>query len=245
MYAYNLGGTVEQIGTLVERDIIRAIDDPRKVFSGYDSIEREYHICIPLVTGVVADWTYNLRSKTWVYNEYADCTSIETVEIGLGGLTIDELGDVSIDSLEPAIDDLSPTDTNAPIVVRCQSDGDIEVVDPTMDTDNGVNYETDIISKIFEFPNINDLFSSLRIDVAVQKSGTLFIYGSRSGGLKDDWELFESYSLSKVNEVETIKYQKTVRAKRFAWRITAQDGLFDIVEYEVDIYPSGTTRQGD
>lgn len=245
VYAYNLGGTVEEIGTLVERDILRAIDNPRNVFSGYDSIEREYHICIPLVTGVVVDWTYNLRSKTWAYNEYEDCTTIETVELGLGGLTIDELGDIPIEDLGTvAIDDLSPTDSDAPIVVRGLSDGNISVVDPTADTDEGTIYETVIDSKLYEFPNINDLFAYIRIAIEGQKSGRIYLYGNRTGD-DDDWELFETFDIESVNKITTIKYQKTVRAKRFAWRLTAQSGLFDLLDYEVGIYPSGTTKEGE
>jgi len=252
VYAYSVGGALERIGEKVERDIVRNVDDVEKVFSAYNPIHNEYTIYIPQAGSKwVAAWTYNLRGKTWVYNEYYDQTTADDIEIGSGGLTIDQLGPVPINTLEGTIDDLSPTASTLPTRVYGRGDGSGATEDVNVDTDaphddypTGIIYQTEIVSKVFTIPEDDIYIAEIRIEYDATIGGPFEIQYSRTGGAGlDAWRTAKIVDPQVLEVPRIIKYRRLIKSRRFAWRLISERGLFGILSYEVHVYKAGKSNR--
>lgn len=248
VYAYSPGGQPEPIGRPIEKTILDGVSDVRSVFSGYDSLNNEYHICIPQVgSNFVLVWTYNLRNKAWTRNDYYALTSVDNTDLAVAGTQIDQLGDVPIDSLTGTIDDLSPTSTITPTLSLGRDDGTIAIVDENVDVDaphtdypNGYNYETIIRSKTFFMPRLDMYVSSLVIEYEMKRAGSFLIQFSKNGGATDDsWVTAKTVTPTKLGEPQILRFKRSIRARRFAWQIVSSSGAFDILNYEVTVSSAG------
>lgn len=252
VYAFAPGGQLEPIGRPIENRIVDNIDDPKTVFGSFDPFSNEYTIYIPAVGGVVNAWTFSFRSKTWTRHEYKHITSADVVDLAEGGVTIDQLGDVPIDDLPGTIDSLSPSSNIVPIKTFGRDDGEIAVEDINANTDapyspdfpSGIPYETLVVSKCFTVPEVDMYIAEIVLEYQAVLGGTFTIEYSRNGGATDDsWHTAKTVTPTILGEPRLLKLRKTIRTRRFAWRVITNAGRFEILAYEVHVYPSGKSKK--
>jgi hypothetical protein len=251
MYQYSLNGQLETIDDNITREISKNIDDPEKVFSGYHPKHQEYTIFLPAAgTKIVPAWTYNRRGKTWAYNEYYDVTTADDIELGSGGLTIDQLVG-TIDELIGTIDELSPSVATLSTRVYGYGEGsggeeDINrpVDPPHTDHPNGYAYETELMSKVFTLPEDDIYVAEIRVEYQATIGGSFTIEYSRTGGTGlNPWRVAKVVNPNILGIPRIIKYRKMIRARRFAFRIRSAQGLFDTLSYEVHVYKAGKSHK--
>jgi hypothetical protein len=241
VYTYMLGGGFEPIGRPIEKSIIANIDDPQGIFASYNPIENEYSICIPTIgSKYVNVWTYNFRGKSWVQHEYYALTSIDDIELAEAGLTIDQLGDVPIDSLTGTIDELSPSNPNVSTRTLGRDDGTIAVEDRNTTVDaahtdypTGISYTTRLESKTFVMPSFDIHVSRIIFEYIARLGGSFDLLYSKDNG--KTWHTAKTVTIKELDAPQLLMYQQPIRCKRLTWAIECDDGLFDILSYEVHI----------
>lgn len=240
------GESIEALSQPNEKNIFRNITDPTIVFGGFNPQEQEYTVYIPSVgSKTIQAWTYNFRNKTWSYQEYYDVYSANDTELARASTTIDDLLG-TIDGLVGDIDSLSPLNTIVTVRSYGRGDGSIAVEDVNQPIDathsDGASfstYTTEIISKAFEAEEvgIDLLISDINIEYLMQQSGTFNLYYSRNGGV--DWILAKTFKPTIIGKPRLLQYKKAIRCRRLAWKLEFDDGMFDILSYIVNVYPSG------
>lgn len=249
VYTYFPGQQPIPIAQNVEKDIFANIADTDLVFGGFDPVALEYCIGIPQVgTKMIKEWRINLRNQAWAYNERYDLTTIDEGEFFFGGgLTIDQLPGL-IDNLTGTIDQLSGASTAVGIYRSYgHGDGTIAKEDPTQTKDaphadypTGVEYTTEIVSKAFEQPDVNTLYSQIKIEYKALVGGTFQLQYSKNGGATtDSWRVAKSITMTDLGAPRLLNYIKCIRARKLAWRLIATEGMFDILKYEINVYPGG------
>ena len=249
-YLWTPGQQPQPIGRPIERTILENVKDAKLIFSSYNPITNEYAICIPEATTNFVDvWTFNLRNNAWTKNVYYRLTSIDDVAVGSPGLTIDQLGTKTIESLTGTINELSGQ--AAPVSTRVfgRSDGTIMQEDNLANTDaphedfpllSGMEFETVITSKEFTIPR-NDIYvAEIRIEYRATRPSSMTIDYSKTGGGENsnDWQSFKSIVPTVIGTPQLLIVRRMVRCRQFAWRLRAKAGDFEILSYEVHCYPS-------
>lgn len=254
VYAYSPGSLPEAISRNIEKTLFSNVDDPDTIFAAYNPIPNEYTVYIPGVgSNFVQAWTYNFRGKAWAYNEYYGLTSADDTELAIAGTTVDQLGDVAIDDLVGTVDDLSPTSEIITSRAYGRNDGTIMLEDINEDLDAphtdyplGVPFDTLITSKAFTVPEDDIYIAKIVIEYQANRSGTFKIEYSKDGGATDDsWRVGKTVKPTRLGKPTLLIYRKVIKARRFAWRLTTTAGLFETLAYEVHVYPSGQSGQGE
>lgn len=262
VWAYAPNSTPEPISRSIENELLRAIDDPEKVFGGYNFIENEYSVGIPASSSALMRiWTYNFRTKAWVYDEYEAISKIADLPIAISGLTIDELIG-TIEGLTGTINSLGPSSSTPVTRLYGRTDGEIIQEDYNFNTDtdpvvsgstlgsqSGVITMT-LVSKDYELPEVDAYFSRVTIKLRARRSGTVVLSYSKDNR---DWVVAKSKTFTPA-EVATssnertgmscfIRFHKNLHCRRLNWRLTADSGDFDIEWYEIKYYPAGVYRK--
>lgn len=252
VYAYSPGSQPEPIGRPIEKTILNNVDDPDTVFAAYAPIPNEYTIFIPGVgSNFVQGWTYNFRGKTWAYNEYYGLTGADDSELAVAGTTIDQLGDVAIDDLQGTIDSLSPTSTIITARSYGRNDGTIMLEDENADQDAphtdyplGVSFDTVLVSKVFTMPEDDIYIAKIVIEYQANRGGQFKLEYSKNGGATDDsWKVAKTVTPQVLGQPRLLILRRCIKARRFAWRLTTQAGNFEILSFEVHVYPSGQSTK--
>lgn len=241
VWLYTPGTAPVPIGRPVESNIIKGVDDPRMCFGSYDGKNAEYTICIPRASStLVTTWTYNFRTQAWAEGEYDGISSLDDISLSNagGGLTIDELVG-TIDQLLGTIDELSPSSVTLNSRVFGRTDGELVLQDEIAQTDAGRAYHTEIISKSFSIPKDDVYVCALTIEFIKRGDGSIRIYQSKNGG--DDWTLYRTVANDylTLEKRQIVNIKKPVRARKYAWKIEADDGLFDILSFQVKVQGAG------
>lgn len=241
IYAWNVGAYPEEIGSPVFPDIMAAIDDPLKIFSGYDTQQREYSIGLVLAgTTIVRVWTYSFRTKAWVYDEIDLLSCLGDIDSPFSNTSsFDELVG-TFDQALGTFDTWGVTTVGKPARYFGYSNGEIYAEDKSVDTDVGTNYTSDMQSKDFHQAGIDVYFSRIKIKYQSRKAGQLTLSYSKDKG--DTWTVSKTASYG-AKDKKSIEHVRVVKAERLRWRITATTGLFDLIEFSVHISPSGDTKE--
>src|SRR5215203_245068 len=251
VYAYQPGSQPEPIGRPIEKSIIANIDDPELIFSSYDPVHNEYSIAIPQVGSADVDvWTYNLRGKAWARNTYYKITSMDDTDIAAAGTTIDELGDTLIDNLVGDINSLSPIADIVSTRNIGRDDGTIGIIDenaaldaPHTDFPLGIPYQTQLVSKAFTVPESDIYIAQINIEYLSRTGGAFTLEYSLTGGALDDWKVAKTVNPSVIGKPKLLILRKVIKSRRFAFRLTTDAGLFEVLSYEVHVYPSGRSTK--
>lgn len=254
-YGYVQGGTApERIGLPVETDIMAGISDPQSIFGSYSAQHNEYTLFIPSPNnGPLKAWTFNFRSKAWSYQEYdVSFTEFHDVDAFVGsGTTIEQLTG-TIEQLSGTIESLGNTiavtssrlaGTSTALVAFEDSTA---VIDQSVSGVGGINYAVEIQSKDFLFPDIDMYVGEIRVEYKPYSSGALEIDYSKDGG--NTWIFGKVIKTTNLNIPQIIRYRKQIRTRRLRFRIRSSNdqgivpGLFDVVGYEVHVYPGGESR---
>lgn len=241
VYAWNVGSYPEEIGAAVFPDIMAAVDDPLKIFSGYDTQQREFSICLPLAgTSIVRVWTYSFRTKAWVYDEIDLLSCLGDIDSPFSNTSsFDELVG-TFDQALGTFDTWGVTTVGKPARYFGYTNGEIYTEDKAADTDVGVSYPCDIQSKDFHSPGNDTYFSRIKVEYQSRKAGTLTLSYSKDKG--KTWTISKTASFG-ANDNKSIEHVRVVKAKRLRWRITSSSGLFDLIEYSIHVSPSGDTKE--
>lgn len=241
VWAYEVGGGLNSIGRPIDNALIRNIDAPSKIFASYNPIENEYILCIPTVgSGIVKCWTFNFRSKAWVYDEIPNIVSADDVDIASGGVTIDDLVG-TIDQLTGTIDELSPAQVVTPTRSYGKLDGNIIVEDPNTYTDAGAEYETEFISKLFELPTVDNIINEVRIEYFLDGAVQAELYIQRDGR---DFVLVKALNLTKIGSTQLYRFTKQIRCRQFAWKFKVlTGGKLHLNKFEIHTYASSKSSK--
>lgn len=244
VWMYTPGAAPVPIGRPVEANIINGVDNPQSCFGSYNGKHAEYTVAIPRAAStLVTTWTYNFRTQAWTEGEYSGISSLNDLELSNigGGLTIDELVG-TVDQLIGAIDDLSPSTTTLNTRVFGRTDGELLIEDENVDSDGGQPFHTEIISKSFVIPQDDVYIAELRIEFIKKIAGEMRLYQSKNGG--EDWILYrtvgENYLATEKHQI--VKIKKPLKARRYAWKIEADEGKFEIVNFIVKVSSGGETK---
>lgn len=236
VYAYTANmAEPEPIGRPIENTLIEQVVDVSKIFAGYNTVTDEYSLAIPnAASESVRIWTYNFRTRAWWCDEYDNISSVNNIDYSSATLVIDDLVG-TIDSLVGTIDSLV---NNAAIASRFfgRPTGEIMIQSKNADTDDGVAYNTQIISKTFSIPRRATYISKLRIEFQPLKAGSFSVYYSKDGGLT--WVLYKVVSWSDLSKRKLATFTKNLRCDLFTWKLVSTSGLWDLLEYEASIVQS-------
>lgn len=248
IWAYSPGSAPERIGFNIERDLLKGIDDPGNCFGSYSSINNEYTICLPVAaTSVVREWTYNFNTKSWCYGERNLTSCIEDLDLGTGGITIDELIG-TIDNLIGTIDDLSPSNINVNTRIFGRQDGEIMYEDQVAETDAGTVFETVIDSKSFSMPTQEQNVSEFKLELFINVGGQIKIYFSKNGGATDDsYKLIRTIAKGSLEQgkPQIITIKRPQKCRKFAWRLVSSEGQFDVINYELITSGSNSSNNAE
>jgi hypothetical protein len=130
-----------------------------------------------------------------------------------------------------------------------RSDGEITLQDDNATTDpafagSSGAYETILLSKSFTMPTDDVYVAEIRIEVLPIAGGTLTLEYSKDGGAT-----IASASKSKlftgtdIGKPKLFRWTKQIKCRRFAWRLSATAGQFEVIGYEVHVYRSGESTK--
>jgi hypothetical protein len=97
---------------------------------------------------------------------------------------------------------------------------------------------------VFTIPENDVYIAEIRIEIKAQIGGSFTIEYSRTGGEGlNPWRVAKTIDPQILNVSRIIKYRKLIRCRRFAWRLVAEQGLFDIMSYEIHVYQAGLSNK--
>lgn len=232
---YAPGQSPRRIGGLVRNEIFKSMSDPAKIFSGGYRKGPEYLVGVPQSGGTVKIWIHNFINESWAFDEVPDATAVLSVGEFSDYTSFDELTG-TFDALVGTFDGLSVTPKETQALYVARSDGDIHVEDALLVQDNLVNYTFDARSKEFKFPREDITFTKLLIEYEAQIAGSITILYSKDGG--QTWVTAKTISTT-VGGSKLIKFTKNIKTRRLMWRLTATDGTFGLLNYEVYVSAGG------
>ena len=242
VWSYQLGGQPERIGLPIEKTLVAGVSDPTQVFGSYSGVNNEYTCgVIQAGTNVRRLWTHNFRSKAWAFEEEPDIYDVTDTPMSLvAGLAVQDLvGKVS--DLVPTVANLVASKPVSTSRLMGKADGTIISEDPTADADSTGPFTTELWSKDFTFPDIDTYVSQIMIEYIAHKGGQIEIDYSRDGGLT--WKVGKTITIATLEVPQLLRLKKHVKARRIRWRVLASNGLWDVLSYEVRVFPGGESRK--
>lgn len=243
VYEYLIGQQQPaEVGTAVINAIAEMVNDPSQIFSSYDPLEDEYMLAVPSgVSDVIRVWTYNRRTKAWWYDEYTKLSTITNAAFRTSTIKIDDLVG-KIDNLVGTIDELSPSVENTTRFLGFDN-GHIGHVEPLDDTDVGTPTEMSIISKTYKMPVVDMYVGQFRVEYQPLFAGEFTVSYSKDGG-----ETFTEYKTTRFTTADVGKrklatYTKNINCRQFTWKLTSSAGIFDLLNYEVHVYPGAVSKR--
>jgi len=241
VWTYSIGGGIERIGEPVEKDLIKAINDPRQVFGSYDGISAEGSWVLPIAgSTALRVWTFNFRTKAWVYDETDGLSAIADIDSPFSStLTFDDLAG-TFDSLVGTFDELVNTQAaGRPSRFYGYTSGEILQETESAIDDNGIAFTMDLQSKEFAAPSVDAYFVEIRVEFISKVAGTLNLFYSRDNG--KTWISAKSASMT-PDVLGLLRYIRHIKSRTLRWRLTASDGQPSILGYEIHVQPSGKSR---
>lgn len=239
VYLYKLDGSLSVISDPIKNDLLGSISDPSLVFGSYNQSTNEYSVCIPGLSTLVREWVFNFDSKAWSYYEIESISHLANLDYASGGLTIDELVG-SIDQLIGTIDGLAPGKAVTKFYGR--TDGEILVEDSLLDTDNSISYNSEFRSKDWTLPANKRFINRLHLEFVPRKAGNITISYSKDAG--KNWVVWKvvNFVFADVNSYKEIVCKKLIQGRRFMFRVTSTEGLFELVKYAIYSEDSGEAK---
>ncbi|KKL83702.1 hypothetical protein LCGC14_1972090 [marine sediment metagenome] len=234
---YSPGQPLQSIGSPIRDSILANVTDPGALSSAYLENEDEFYITIT-ESATVKVWVVNLRTTSRQYDEVPNLTSLDSITLFSSYTSFDDATG-TFDAASGTLDAASVTPIHIPTLAYGYSDGLLLKEDSTVQQDNTVNYTFELRSK--EFKNVKDdaVITRILIEYQATVSGSIILSYSKDGGTT--WKVAKTVTTS-TGRVRRIKFKKQIRTERLMWRVTATDGQFDILGYEVDISAGGESK---
>jgi hypothetical protein len=189
-------------------------------------------------SGTVKVWVVNFKTGAWAYDEVPDLTSIDSLT-GFSDYTSFDGATGTFDAASGTFDAASVTPVTVPVLVYGYSNGLLLKEDSSVQQDNSVDYTFELRSKEFKRAREDIVTTRIVIEYQATVSGDIILQYTRDGGIT--WKTGKTVTTS-TGKVREIKLKKQIRTKRLMWRITATEGQFDILGYEVDISVGGESE---
>lgn len=231
---YSPGRPIESIGSPIRDTFLANITDPGAISSAYFEYEDEYYFTIT-EAATVKIWVVNFKTGAWQYDEVPNLTALDVLT-GFSSYTSFDDATGTFDAASGTLDAASVTPIPIPTLIYGFSDGLILKEDSTVQQDNAVNYTFELRSKEFKFVKEDVVVTRIFIEYQATVSGSIILEYSKDGGTT--WITAKTVT-TQITKVGRIKYRRQIRTERLMWRVTATDGQFDILGYEVDISEGG------
>jgi len=227
----------QAISTPIESRLFGSIGNKELIFSGYNGKAHEYTLYVPQTSSsIVIGWTYNFQTQAWTYHIYSNVSSADEVELSFGALSADQLGDIPVDSLTGTADALSPNIIQPSVKVLGLKTGELWLENQTATLDDTLAIDFSLTSKIFTLPRLDIYVAEVRIEVeAYAGSGDILLEYYKDGR----WNNEKVFSVTELGIPRIFKRVRSVKARRFAFRISSSTVSFSLVSYEVYVYESG------
>jgi len=233
---YSPGNPIQSIGSPIRDSILDGITDAGAIVSTYLEYEDEYYVAITDAS-TVKIWGVNFKTGAWQYDEVPNLTSLDALTL-FSAFTSFDGASGTFDAATGAFDDL-PDPVVIPTLIYGYSDGVILQEDSSVQQDNSVNYTFELRSKEFKLVDEDAVITSIVIEYQATVSGSIILQYSRDGGTT--WKTGKTV-VTTTGKVREIRLKKQIRTKRLMWRITATDGQFDILGFEVKVSAGGESK---
>lgn len=241
VWHYGFGGMPEPIGRLVETAIFRNLSDPTKIVGSFDPSNYEYSLMVPTSTpDFVRIWTYNFVTKTWVYDEIANVTTIADFPYAFASATFDDLIG-TMDALSGTMSTLGSSSviTNSSRLFG-KKDGTMAQEDATTLTDAGTAYTSKVTFKELKIPEDDVYVAEIRFEYQASVIGSIILSYSKDGG--NTWIAAKTFATT-TGKPLIGRFQKNIKARRFRWKLESSDGSYGLLNYEIYAYPSGLSTK--
>ena len=234
---YSPGTPIQSIGSPIRDAILANITDAGAISSTYFESEDEYFVTIT-ESATVKVWVVNIKSGVWQYDEVPNLTSLDSL-VGFSSYTSFDDATGTFDAATGSFDDASVTPVVIPTLAYGYSTGLLLKEDSSVQQDNSVDYTFELRSKEFKIVRDDIVVTRILIEYQATVSGSIVLQYSRDGGTT--WTTAKTVTTN-TGKVREIKLKKQIRTRRLMWRITATDGQFDILGYEVDVSVGGESK---
>jgi len=241
VWAWAPGGVPERISTNIEKELFANVSDPNLIISDYSTAELEYSVGVPIPnTSVIRQWTYNFRTKAWVFDEIDKLSEIGDVDSPFtASLSFDELVG-TFDQLTGTFDELVGSLQGHPARFFAYSDGEIHEESSTATDDAGSAFTTELQSKEFYAPGTDAYYTQIVIEYKASVTSALELSYSRDGG--GTWRVVKTKTVQPTSGVKLLRYARQIEARRLKWRLRITSGAVDVVGYEVHASPGGISK---
>lgn len=233
--------TPERIGTSIEKDLFASVSDPNLIFSDYNSAEFEFSIGVPIPnTTAIKLWTYNFRTKSWVFDEIDKLSEIGDVDAPFSSfLAFDELVG-TYDQLVGTFDDLVGSLVGKPARYFGYTNGEIHEEAQNVTDDAGAGFTTELQSKDFYAPGSDAYYTQIVIEYKATQTSTMDLSYSKDGG--GTWRIVKTKTAVATSGAKLFRYARQISARRIRWRLRITSGQVDILGYEVHASPGGISK---
>jgi hypothetical protein len=246
VYTFEIGNSPVPIGTAIRKDLGGTdgiITDNLTLQGSFDPKGNRYHLCIPSdssTTTIV--YVFDYDTATWVKDERYLVNGVFPIDEILGELVYDDLVGV-YDDLIGVYDDLSDIDVSPSTITYGLKDGVLLQDDSSMDTDNGVAFTADLVSKIFELQKQNISVTKFLLKYRPKREGTFDVLFSRNGG-----KTFETYktitiSATDIGQRKILTCYKNITTSEYVWKLSSTIGSFEVLEYRILGIQTTDTRE--
>ena len=234
---YSPGNPIQSIGSPIRDVILDNITDAEAISSTYFESEDEYFVTIT-ESATVKVWVVNIKSGVWQYDEVPNLTSLDSLT-GFSSYTSFDDATGTFNAASGTFDAASVTPVVVPVLVYGYSTGLLLKEDSSVQQDNSVDYTFELRSKEFKTIKEDIVITRILIEYQATVSGSIILQYSRDGGTT--WKTGKTVTTN-TGKVREIRLKKQIRTRRLMWRVTATDGQFDILGYEVDISVGGESK---
>lgn len=244
VYIYKVGDTAPTpIGRPIEKTLLSEIlATDGIIFGSYNTLNDEYSLCVPDGnTDFVRIWTFNFRAKAWFYDEIENLTCLANVDYASQVLSIDQLTGF-INDLTGTIDELGVSIDTASRFYGF-SDGTITIENNLSDLDNGTEFTTEIVSKLWRAPAKKFYVQKFFLEYVPRLEGSFTISYSKDGG--NTWTDYRTVTWDDTvaGDRKQVVCSKNINCSLFQWKLTSTDGLFELISYEIKVLPSETDQR--
>ena len=234
IFEYTPGSQPIPIGDRIITELLDNLTDSTSIFSDYDRRNQDYIIGVP-ASGTVKLWIFNKRANAWSYDEQANLTALTVTSLASDYTSIDELAG-TIDAQTGTIDELSDSPIITPTLLTGDSAGNLLKEDSTVVQDGGVAFTTELRSKEYRSPKVDLLINEIRLEYEATTAGQITLEYTKDNGTT--WTLAKTIT-TVTGAKKLIQFKKLIKARRLMWRITATNGAFDVIDYEITVYSDG------
>lgn len=235
-------GQPQEISQAVRRAIKADAVSPDNMFASYNPDTSVYSLFLTSnTTGLVKCYSYSFRTKTWVYDEFTNVSSVTDIDYASSDLTINQLTG-TIAALAGTIDQLGGLVANASrffgfidgtLCTQPLFTGNSSNVGNIVATDNGTTISTIIDSKTFTNFGYDTYYNYVTVEYTPYSTGSISLQYSKDDG--NTWTTYKTATVTSgmLYKSQIILSKKPVKTRNYIWRISSSDCMFSLNNFKV------------